>query len=223
MTNIGLGFKIKELRNKNRMTQGKLGELLNVSQVAVSKWEKQQTEPDATSLKKIANIFDVSIDFLLGNSYDSTPRKYLIHKEMINEEIIMNVPVIKMNNNYPTIINENNDLEYKAVTPLEMGEYDKTNLLYVRAKDDSMIDEHIAKDSLILVNLQTELRDGDIGVFQIKNTQDLIIRKYHTQGNYIILKLANKYIEEKDTIFTTDDLNKEFLIVGKGIKVEFYI
>lgn len=64
MTNIGLGFKIKELRNKNKMTQGKLGELLNVSQVAVSKWEKQQTEPDATSLKKIANIFDVSIDFL---------------------------------------------------------------------------------------------------------------------------------------------------------------
>ena len=48
MTNIG--EKIKELRNKQKMTQEKLAQYLNVTVSAVSQWESGKTMPDVTMI-----------------------------------------------------------------------------------------------------------------------------------------------------------------------------
>jgi len=61
-----LGENIATLRKATDMTQAELGELLSISPQAVSKWEKGISEPDTETLKKIAYIFNVSIDELLG-------------------------------------------------------------------------------------------------------------------------------------------------------------
>lgn len=102
----GLGAKIKELRLNQNMTQAALGKLLNVSQMAVYKWEKQLTEPDTLTLIKLANLFNVSIDYLLSTSYDPTPRSHLVHKNTIKTEAMINIPIIKTIDVYPTIIHE---------------------------------------------------------------------------------------------------------------------
>ena len=52
------------------MTQAELGELLNYSDKSVSKWERAEAVPDAYVLKKMSEIFGVSVDYLL-NSHDS--------------------------------------------------------------------------------------------------------------------------------------------------------
>ena len=59
---------IKDLRVKNNLTQAELGEKLNVTSQAVSKWENNLSEPDLESIKKMSEIFGVSIDQLLGVS-----------------------------------------------------------------------------------------------------------------------------------------------------------
>ena len=64
------GEKVIELRRINNMTQSELGSRLNVSAQAVSKWENNQSEPDMQTLKKMCNIFNVSLNELL--SYDET-------------------------------------------------------------------------------------------------------------------------------------------------------
>ncbi len=61
-----LGKTITEYRKKLNMTQKDLGERLNVSAQAVSKWENGQAEPDASTLKKLSEIFEISTDELLG-------------------------------------------------------------------------------------------------------------------------------------------------------------
>lgn len=61
-----LGKTITEYRKKLNMTQKDLGEKLNVSAQAVSKWENGQAEPDASTLKKLGEIFKISTDELLG-------------------------------------------------------------------------------------------------------------------------------------------------------------
>lgn len=61
-----LGKTITEYRKKLNMTQKDLGERLNVSAQAVSKWENGQAEPDASTLKKLGEIFKISTDELLG-------------------------------------------------------------------------------------------------------------------------------------------------------------
>lgn len=63
-----IGDKIKYLRTEKRLSQEKLGKLLGVSQQAVGKWEKNDAEPDTSALKKLSEIFEVSIDYILDNT-----------------------------------------------------------------------------------------------------------------------------------------------------------
>lgn len=56
--------RIRELRQRARLTQQQLGEQLGVSAVAVGKWERGQTQPDIRSLTRMADIFGTTIDDL---------------------------------------------------------------------------------------------------------------------------------------------------------------
>ncbi len=58
---------LKQLREKAGMTQKNLADKLFVSPQAVSRWESGDTEPSATTLNQLANIFGVSIDELFGH------------------------------------------------------------------------------------------------------------------------------------------------------------
>ncbi len=59
------GQKIKELRGKANYTQAQLGELLSVSTQAVSRWETDVAMPDISLLAPLANLFNVTTDYLL--------------------------------------------------------------------------------------------------------------------------------------------------------------
>ena len=56
-----LGDKIVELRKLNNMTQNDLGRALNISPQAVSKWERNISQPDFDTIKKMSKIFNISI------------------------------------------------------------------------------------------------------------------------------------------------------------------
>ena len=57
---------IKELREKKGITQKELAELMQVSFQTVSKWENGVNYPDITYIPKLADIFCVSSDIILG-------------------------------------------------------------------------------------------------------------------------------------------------------------
>ena len=56
-----LGDKIAEFRKLNNMTQSDLGEALNISPQAVSKWERNLSQPDFDTINKMATLFKVPI------------------------------------------------------------------------------------------------------------------------------------------------------------------
>ena len=56
---------IAELRVLNNMTQMELAEKLNYSDKTISKWERAESSPDISVLVKIADIFGVSLDYLV--------------------------------------------------------------------------------------------------------------------------------------------------------------
>ncbi len=60
-----LGDKIKTLRTSNNMLQQDLANALSVSKSTVAMWETNKRIPDASMLVKIAEYFDVSVDYLL--------------------------------------------------------------------------------------------------------------------------------------------------------------
>ena len=57
---------IVALRHSKNLTQIELAEMLNYSDKAVSKWERGESLPDVTVLKAIADIFGVSVDYLIS-------------------------------------------------------------------------------------------------------------------------------------------------------------
>lgn len=61
------GDRLKNLREEANLYQKELGDILNVTSQTISGWEINRTTPDYDMLKKIANYFGVSIDYLLGN------------------------------------------------------------------------------------------------------------------------------------------------------------
>ena len=72
MANNTIGQFISVLRKANGMTQQQLADRLNVSNKAVSRWERDETAPDITLIPAIAEIFGVTCDELLkGERLDS--------------------------------------------------------------------------------------------------------------------------------------------------------
>ena len=63
---------ILELRTKNGLSQEELAEKVFVTRQAVSRWENGETVPNTDTLKLLSQLFDVSINTLLGS-----PRKLI--------------------------------------------------------------------------------------------------------------------------------------------------
>ena len=57
---------LKQERNKKGLSQMAFAKLFGVSQQTIGSWETNRTSPDLESLSKLANFFNVSIDYLLG-------------------------------------------------------------------------------------------------------------------------------------------------------------
>ena len=64
---------ITALRQSHKMTQIELAEKLNYSDKAVSKWERGESIPDVIVLKTIADLFGVSLDYLLEEDHEPAP------------------------------------------------------------------------------------------------------------------------------------------------------
>ncbi len=58
--------RLKELRKSENMSQTQLAKIIGIAQSNVSDWENDVSRPEYENLIKIAKIFDVSTDYLLG-------------------------------------------------------------------------------------------------------------------------------------------------------------
>ncbi len=80
---------ITELRLLNNMTQSELGEKLNYSDKTISKWERAESTPDISVLCDIADLFGVTVNYLV--TAENMDEKY---RENKREEAIYNRRVI---------------------------------------------------------------------------------------------------------------------------------
>lgn len=70
-----LGKRIKNLREKNSLNQIELAKLLNISNTTLSQYETGQRIPSDDIKIKIADFFNVSVDYLLGRTNQPNPKE----------------------------------------------------------------------------------------------------------------------------------------------------
>ena len=73
---------LKYLRKEANLTQEQFAEKLNVSRQAVTKWESGQSYPDIQNLKEMADMFNVTMDALVG---DIGSKKESVINKKIND------------------------------------------------------------------------------------------------------------------------------------------
>lgn len=77
---MNYGQRIAQLRKNANLTQAQLGEKLNVSAQAVSKWEHSQSEPDLTTIRNMCALFGISTDefFKIEKQVEDSDSKALV-------------------------------------------------------------------------------------------------------------------------------------------------
>lgn len=60
------GQRLKELRTEKGLSTMALGKIIDVSDMAISRWENDKTDIVSENLIKLAKFFEVSTDYLLG-------------------------------------------------------------------------------------------------------------------------------------------------------------
>ncbi|WP_267379338.1 helix-turn-helix domain-containing protein [Bacillus sp. GM_Baccil_2] len=87
-----LSIRIKELRKERKWSQKELGEKVDVSESFISKVESGKKQPSREVTAKIAEIFNVTTDFLLGRSDEEDLNEMLDVKFKSMKERLSNLP-----------------------------------------------------------------------------------------------------------------------------------
>ena len=96
-----IGETIASLRKQKCMTQNELAEKMNVTDKAVSKWERDLSCPDINTISKLADILDVSVEELLKakkkENSNTTQMKDLINLIFKAVALAMGIAVVVLN------------------------------------------------------------------------------------------------------------------------------
>lgn len=81
---MNFNSRLKQLRQKNKLTQGDLADVLGLKATAISNYESQRNEPSFGKLIALSKYFDVSCDYLLGVTASFLP----VGGEVLDKDIV---------------------------------------------------------------------------------------------------------------------------------------
>ena len=180
---------LKFLREQNKLSQNKLGELTGVNQTTIARWENEEISPSIDNVVEISKVLQVSLPELLGNDLKIDNGKILdVSKEEIKIPILGRIP---------------------AGTPIEAIEeilgYEKIPAKWVRNGNkffallidgDSMYPEYRTGDVIIVKQMADCISGQDCVV--LVNGYDATFKRVIKEEDGIKLKpLNNDYETQK--------------------------
>ena len=122
-----LGRNIRTLRLENRMTQEQMAEALGVSAGAVYKWESERSAPEVGMLVELAQLFEVSVDALLGYGWEKEGMgataehlRELIHHRRLDEGISYGEKALRKYPNSFEVVYRSAQLYFLSMKPERM-------------------------------------------------------------------------------------------------------
>ena len=106
-----LGNFIKEIRQKNNLTQKELADKLGITYQAVSKWERGLNMPDKIIIKQIAKEFNVSIEDIFNGEYQQEVKNNKYLKPIIILVLLLMIIIITI-----IVTTKENDFKFKTIT-----------------------------------------------------------------------------------------------------------
>ena len=204
-----LGEKIKLYRENKNMTQVEIAESLGVKPATVSKYESGTLEPNIESLKKLAEIFEVSVDELIKeDDFDISKINIL---EVLREQKNMKLKGNLYHNTQITFAYNTNHIEGSKLTEDQTRYIYETNTLLTEKDSITDLDDVLeTSNHFKLVDYMLDIADKKLTEKMIKEFHKILKegtsdsrKEWFVVGNY--KKLAN----EVGGLKTTEPKNVE--------------
>lgn len=196
-------LNLKEIRQSKKISQQKLADKIGVSRSTIAMWETGGSQPDNDNLKILADYFQVSTDYLLGNSPKETAEKKKGIKIPVLGRVQAGIPV--------DAIEE--IIDYEEITEEMASQGDYFGLVI---RGQSMMPRMVEGD-VIIVRKQSDVDSGDIAVVLV-NGNDATVKKIRKTESGIELVPLNPSF---DIIYYTNDEieNLPIAIIGKVVEL----
>ena len=178
------------LRKQKGLTQKDMADFLGISRQAYANYETGNREPDLTTLKRIAEYFNVSVDFIVDNETEPTQNKGT--RIPVYGNVAAGIPIEAIT-----------DIEDYEEIPEELSRTGKFAALKI--KGDSM-EPKISDGDVVIVKLQESVDNGEIAIVMV-NGDDATCKKIKmtpegvmlisTNPDYEPMFYSNREIEEK--------------------------
>lgn len=193
--------KIKEYRKYNGWTQAELAKKINVSQQTVGSWEVGRAEPNSEALKTLSNLFEISVDHLLGQ------------KDFSNQIDIVGVipekhtiPILgRIAASAPSGLVSDYEGEI-SIQPSTIKRYSGKNIFALRVLGDSM-NRIIPEGAIAIIHKTTEWEDGDVCAVTINGDDATLKQVFHTEKGIRFTPLSYskfhapwEYIKDEDEV-----------------------
>ena len=236
-----IGNKIRELRKKHSLTLDELAnnlnnrypDTMNFNKGKISKWENDKEEPRLSSVKILADYFDVPLDYFNGNEVEILP---IYNKlEEPRQEKVLNYAKEQLedqeNSNIISMFDKpQEDEDYitdyvEGLVAAGHGTFQEDNLhMEVRLRANDVPNEYdtiakVAGDSmepliqdndLLFIKASSQVDINDIGIFQINGKNFVKKLKRDYDGSWYLQSLNNGYEEihltESDDIRTIGEV-----------------
>lgn len=164
---------IKYLRSTKGISQQKLADKLGVSRSTIAMWETGQSQPDHDMLKKLAELFSVSVDYLLGRSSNPIESKNSISVPVLGY-VAAGIPIEAVED----------VIDYEELDP---AQFDNTYKYFaLKIKGDSMT-PRIQDGDVVIVRQQPDIENGDVAIVCINGDEATCKQvKKHPEGISLI-------------------------------------
>ena len=168
-----LGEKIKKYREKKKMTQLEVAEILGVKPATISKYEAGTLEPNIESLKKLADLFEISVDELLEeDGFDISKINIL---EILKEQKSMKLKGNLYHNTQIIFAYNTNHIEGSKLTEDQTRYIYETNTLLTEKESITNLDDIIeTANHFKLVDYMLDVADKDLTEEMIKEFHKIL-------------------------------------------------
>lgn len=199
--------RIKNLREELNMTQQELADKLEGAKSTIAMYEKGNRKPSLEVLVKLSEIFDCSIDYLLGKTDVRKPIE-----NINNPKKYYMCPVYgRISAGQPNWAEE--CIEGRLPIDIElMNIVNPEECFFLRVNGESM-NKEIQNGAYALIRKTDSVDDGDIAVVLV-NGYDATLKVFNRQGDFILLEPMSTDSSFKTQVYGKDT---EIKIIGKYI------
>ena len=191
---------LKAARKAKGLTQVEVARAIGITQHGYSYWENEKARIDQDQLLKLANLFDVSVDYLLGN--ESSPSRGT--RIPVLGDVAAGIPI--------EAIQDIVDYEEIDAALAATGEF-----FGLRIKGSSM-EPRIREGDVVIVRRQEDAETGDTAVVLV-NGDSATVKRIKKEPDGGIWLIPNNPAYDSRHYSPTEILNLPVTIIGKVVEL----